>query len=267
MFYSVGIAGGKMSTRFDEIHWSRLEQPNDPLGVSCDEHGPSIGPIRLLKQTSHGFEPRWIPELEFVLSTAFGRPMQLAGKMRGLRAVADALEKGDLARAMLVTQFMWLPSLPDERAFHRAITADTLAKAGFNPDQPRDEQGRWAGDGANGIYPSGFVPVQGIFAPETIIPFLEGVRPVEPLPSTPPFPGEIVPPIVGTPDIALPRTLENPYPNKRGCRQEWEEAKRYCRELADRGLLGAGDYKEHGKYYEQCVRGQVSERCGGNPIA
>jgi hypothetical protein len=37
--------------------------------------------------------------------------------------------------------------------------------------------------------------------------------------------------------------------------------------LDDRGLLGKGDYWEHGKVFLQCVLGQVSERCGGSPHA
>jgi hypothetical protein len=178
--------------------------------------------------------------------------------MSALRAVSNALDKGDLARAMLITQFMWLPFLPDDEAVQRAVKADSLVKAGFNSDQPRDEDGRWSNGGAaNGQQLTGIVLVQDVIFPDAIIPWLEQARPADPLP----FPGEIVPPA-----IAVPRTLDNPFPKDRGCRQEWEDAKSYCKDLADRGKLGRGDYKEHGKYYEQCVRGQVSERCGGNPV-
>ena len=134
----------------EKIIWSRLAPETDEFGLSCDEEGPRIGPVRLLKRTDRGFEPRWVGELDFVLSAAMQRPVQFADKMRGLRAVANALENGDLARAMLVTQFMWLPSLPDEEAFQRAVEADSLAKAGFNPDQARDSRGQWSDSGASG---------------------------------------------------------------------------------------------------------------------
>lgn len=158
----------------EEIVWSRLASATDEFGVSCDENGPRIGPIRLLKRTEQGFEPRWVGELDFVLSAALNCPVQFANKIGGLTAVAHALEKGDMARAMLITQFMWLPSLPNEEALQRAVKADSLAKAGFNPDQPRDEDGRW-GDGgtANRQELSGVVPVQDIIFPDTLIPWLD----------------------------------------------------------------------------------------------
>jgi hypothetical protein len=160
----------------------------DKFGVSCGENGPRIGPIHLLKRTERGFEPRWVGELDFVLSAAMNRPVHFTSKMGGLKAAADALEKGDLARAMLVTQFMWLPSLPDEDALRRAVDADSLAKSGFNPDQPRDEDGRWSSGGTSDRQElSGIVPVQDIIFPDTLVPWLDQVRPADPLAPTPPF--------------------------------------------------------------------------------
>jgi hypothetical protein len=135
--------------RNEEIIWSRLAAATDEFAVGCDENGPRIGPIRLLKRTEQGFEPRWVGELDFVLSAAMNRPVQFAQKMGSLKAVANALEEGDLARAMLITQFMWLPSLPDEEAVRRAVEADSPAKGGFNADQARDSRGRWSDSGAS----------------------------------------------------------------------------------------------------------------------
>jgi len=254
-----------------EIQWSRLGQADDFLEVSCDEDGPAIGPVRLLKRTSLGLEPRPTAELECILGAALEHPIEFAAKVQGLQAAANALETGDLARAMLITQFLWLPSLPDENAFHRAVKADSLAKAGFNPGQPRDDHGRWADEEASegsstAAANSNIVPVQDLVLPNSLIPWLEGIRPLRPLAPTPPYPGEILPPAVGTPGIAVPRTLDNPYPEDRGCAEEWENAKKYCRELDDQGKLGVGDYRNHGKIFGQCVRGQVSARCGGSPV-
>jgi hypothetical protein len=56
-----------------EIIWSRLSSPTDEFGVGCDENGPRIGPICLLKRTEQGFEPRWVGELDFILSAAMNR--------------------------------------------------------------------------------------------------------------------------------------------------------------------------------------------------
>jgi hypothetical protein len=161
----------------------------------------------------------------------------------------------------------------DRQGLERAIRAETLAKSGFNPDQPRDEDGRWTAEGASdeqgvqtGRPSSGLTPAQDIIFPDTVVPWMDQILPAKPLPETPPFPGEILPPAVGTPDIAVPRTLENPYPEDAGCAQEWQSAKDYCRDFDEQGKLGQGDYEEHGRTYAQCVRGQVSERCGGNPV-
>lgn len=75
-----------------------------------------------------------------------------------------------------------------------------------------------------------------------------------------PIPSEIVPPPIIGP---IPR---NPYPDRPRCVKEWEEADKYCHELERRGVLGKPPYKGQGNSYEQCLRGQVSEDGGGNPV-
>ena len=47
------------------------------------------------------------------------------------------------------------------------------------------------------------------------------------------------------------------------CEDEWTHARKYCEDLfwlldRPRGITG--------KTMDQCMRGQVSERCGGNPV-
>lgn len=259
----------------DDVKWSRLDAPGDWDGISCDAHGPSIGPVRLLKWTGHEYKPRPVEELDFVLSSAFGFQIDSKPFRKGLHAIASALAKQDLARAGLITQFMWLPRLSDNQALDRALSAEALIKAGFDPAQARDELGRWTAEEFAAEYSepnslrSNFLPAQALVNPP--IPWLEEIIPPAPLPQIPPFPGEILPPpIFGNPDQAipqsLPRTLDNPFPSDPDCENEWWKAKRYCKRLSDDGLLGTGDYREHGRRFEQCVRGQVSERCGGNPI-
>jgi hypothetical protein len=72
-----------------------------------------------------------------------------------------------------------------------------------------------------------------------------------------------VPPLA-TP--VLPRSLpQNPYPSRPECVKEWEDAREFCEDLKDRGLLGKGDYRWMGKTVPQCMMGQVSAGCGGNP--
>ncbi len=48
---------------FPGICFHRLAAPGDASGVSCDENGPAIGPIRLLTKTASGFRPRSVDEL------------------------------------------------------------------------------------------------------------------------------------------------------------------------------------------------------------
>lgn len=87
-----------------------------------------------------------------------------------------------------------------------------------------------------------------------------------PIPGAVPMPSEIVPPPIVVPDV-LPRDVpKNPYPDRAECAEEWESAERYYYNLQRRRLLGKGDYRGMGKTFEQCVRGQVSEGCGGNSL-
>ena len=114
----------------------RLEPPGHPQGASCDAEGPALGPIRLLAKTAAGFAPRPVTELNEALGNAFGRPVDAAGLLSGLGAVARALNEGDLARAMIATTQMRLPYLDAEQA-RRAARAEVLRKAAADdPDHP-----------------------------------------------------------------------------------------------------------------------------------
>jgi hypothetical protein len=89
------------------------------------------------------------------------------------------------------------------------------------------------------------------------IPF-EGVAPRGAIP----WSSEIVPPLGINPRIRL----ENPYPDREGCDEEWAEAIERCRGYRKRRVLGKDGYRGMGDF-RQCVLGQISERCGGNPTA
>jgi hypothetical protein len=114
----------------------RLDPPGHQFGVSCDQDGPSVGPVRLLQKTQFGtFEPRPAAELNFVLGKGANYPIDFAEKMGGLKAVANALNEADLARAMFATQFMQLPVLTSEAASRKAAQADTLFKASADDEE------------------------------------------------------------------------------------------------------------------------------------
>ncbi len=83
-----------------------------------------------------------------------------------------------------------------------------------------------------------------------------------------------VPPSDGNPGpLALPRAVpregipQNPFPRRREYVEEWKAAEKYCMGLWMKGQLGEGDHREAGRTIAQCIMGQVSEKCGGNPKA
>jgi len=121
---------------FQAIREYRLEAPGHARGPSCDRDGPALGPVRLLRKSDMGFEPRPAEELSRLFTTIFARPTDCAGLTPGLQAVANAINRGDLALAMIATTQMRLPTLSEEEA-RRAATAVRLAEASEDdPDHP-----------------------------------------------------------------------------------------------------------------------------------
>jgi hypothetical protein len=77
------------------------------------------------------------------------------------------------------------------------------------------------------------------------------------------LPSEIAPALPAISPRAVPK---NPYPDRPECAAEWAAAERYCTDLIKKKLLGGDGYRGMGKFFYQCVMGQVSERCGGNAL-
>ncbi|MEJ0064609.1 MAG: hypothetical protein WDM85_03610 [Caulobacteraceae bacterium] len=241
-------------------------------GVRCDARGLFVGDIPLLERVGGtSWRPRRVDDLDRELSASYGLPIALEAKSRGLAATALALGNGELAKAQITALFLRLPDPPPltksvATASEIADLAHRLAHSGllkreWNPDQ----HPRWPAGSAGGIggefAPAGagngaatnphLTSDQGVSVPMDI-PWDE--------PLLRPFPTEIVPPPVTGP---IPR---NPYPTRPECVKEWNDAEEYCARLAKQGLLGKDPYRGHGNSFEQCVRGQVSEKCGGNPV-
>ena len=82
-----------------------------------------------------------------LIEAAYGEVLDAVAIGNGLGAVARAIEAGDLARASIAAVHLRLPSLADEAAMERLARADRLLKAGFDPDEPRNERGRWTAEG------------------------------------------------------------------------------------------------------------------------
>jgi hypothetical protein len=267
-------------------------------GVFCDVDGLSVGEVALLERApdSRGAQP-WRPrpaaELNRDLSRCYGLPIEIEPKAGGLKSVADALDRGDLAHAQMVALHLRLPDPPDMaksagdvQAFinlARRLDASGLLKrewdANLHPRwpagsedstggqfAPRDSQGNGgaASESRNAGAQSGShltqaqitMPAPGAFpAPFDI-----------PMPAFPNLPSEIVPPPIIGPGIAPRNAPQNPYPNRPECVEEWAHAHAYCNDLLRRKVLGKGDYRNMGKFLAQCLMGQVSEECGGNAL-
>ncbi len=277
----------------------RLSPPGGGRSVSCNESGAFVGTVPLLKKSEANGRARWEPRdnnhLSKQLSTASGIPIDMASKSGGLKAICNALNDGDVARAQIATVLLSVPeppplsktrrsrddmikficdlhwsgmikwdhadsnssSQPDLPDTKSRKTEGTIAKAGYNPDEPRDERGRWT-NGRDGD--ARLIPAQVTVAEPFIEPlFGEMIRP---------FPGtiDVVPPAVVPNGQPLPRA-QNPHPDRPECVEEWAHAEKFCDDLKRRGKLGKEGYRGFGKAYQQCLLGQVSEDCGGNLVA
>jgi hypothetical protein len=118
-----------------------LSPPGDPLGTSCDESGPSLGPIRLLEKGAFGFWPRPIEDLTAIPSAAFDEPIGCERLVSGLETVARALQAKDMARAIFATQFLRLPEastdyreFPSYGAFRKMDVKRVYGSAGEGKD-------------------------------------------------------------------------------------------------------------------------------------
>lgn len=147
----------------------RLSPPGSRHGISCDESGAFVGAIPFLERSFVCGKDRWRPrdcdELSKQLRSHFALPIDISSKAGKLKAIANALNEGDLARAQIATVLLGIPDPPpltkdahyrrEMLEFIRALHRSGLIKADWNPD----EHPRW---------PAGVPDSQGgRFAPKT----------------------------------------------------------------------------------------------------
>lgn len=82
------------------------------LGVRCDADGAFVGDVALLERIDNEWAPRRSEELSAALSKAYGLPVDMSAKRRGLTAIARALNECDIARAQIATLFTHFPDPP-----------------------------------------------------------------------------------------------------------------------------------------------------------
>ncbi|HLZ65909.1 MAG TPA: hypothetical protein VKQ29_06735 [Aliidongia sp.] len=124
------------------------------LGLELTSNGLTLAGVPLLRRAAHGFVARDELEIVWLLDRAYGAAIDSNRTVKGLQTVARALTEDQPIRAMIRALLLHLPELDWAGAARLAQADDMLAK--FDPDQPRDEKGRWA---ANGNEP---VPAPGI---------------------------------------------------------------------------------------------------------
>jgi hypothetical protein len=126
----------------------RLTNEPGGLGLSCAPSGVSLAGVSLLRKTRTGFVPRPEAEIGALLKAAYGEDP--TGLQPRLGTIAQALNSGDFAKAIIVAVHTRTPELSSEAALRLAKADRELAKYNFNPDEPRDWHGRWTRDGSTG---------------------------------------------------------------------------------------------------------------------
>ena len=91
-------------------------------------------------------------EIDVLTKAGYGAAFDTDKLIRGLSVASQALNDGDLGRAMIATLHLRLPELDAAGAARLAAVDAVLAK--YSPDQPRDWHGRWTSDGEGSGAPS-----------------------------------------------------------------------------------------------------------------
>jgi hypothetical protein len=131
------------------IRMFRLTSGPGEFGLSCDPRGLFLARVPLLRKTHAGFVPRPGPEIASLIKAAYGAHGDQTRLQSRLGAIAQALNDGDFATAMIAAVHTRTPELSPEAALRLAKADGELTKYNFNPDEPRDRHGRWTRDGSS----------------------------------------------------------------------------------------------------------------------
>jgi hypothetical protein len=126
----------------------RLTNERGGLGLSCTPAGVSLAGVPLLRRAHAEFVPRRASEVALLLKTAYGK--DLPGLQSRLGAIAQALNSGDFAPAMIAAVHTRTPELSHEAALRLANADEALTKYNYNSDEPKDWHGRWTREGSAG---------------------------------------------------------------------------------------------------------------------
>ena len=121
------------------------------VGLDCTTNGVTLAGVPLLRPTARGFVPRDELEIRWLLERAYGAAIDADRVVKGLDAVAEALNGDEPGRAMIRALLLDLPELDETGAARLVRAEDQLAK--YDPDEPRDQRGRWVAN-SNDVAPT-----------------------------------------------------------------------------------------------------------------
>jgi len=127
---------------WDHVTVFKLSQRSGSLGLNCKDDGLTLAGIPLLIQHNMVFAPRDEHEIRYLIEKSYGNAIDSTSITNGLRAVARALNEGEIGRAMIAAVHLRLPDLDIDGAMRIADANETLQK--YDPDEVRDGRGRWA---------------------------------------------------------------------------------------------------------------------------
>lgn len=131
------------------IHEFRLSPPGSGRGLSCDADGAFLSRVPLLRRSADRWKPRDCGDLSRELSKLFGLPIDMSSKMGGLKAISNALNDGEIARAQIAAVLLSIPESPSQMKrphskaemikFIRDLHWCGIIKSDWDPD----EHPRW----------------------------------------------------------------------------------------------------------------------------
>jgi hypothetical protein len=143
--------------------WSLSKGEKDSLGLSCTEEGLFLGGTPLVERRDARFFVRPQPDLERLLSRAYGAEIGLDRVMPGLAVVSSALGRSDLCLARIAAVQLRLPDVTDAAKRHGMVLEDALIKRERGEDRLLRGDGDWDPD----QHPrTGTSPNPGWFAPK-----------------------------------------------------------------------------------------------------
>lgn len=124
--------------------------------LTDDREGVVLGSrVVLVRRTSAGYRCVSADDVTRLTRIVFGAQQRWRRFPFVIAAIAEALDSGDIVKAQLLGLTLPLESLGESQLRRLEIAADLL-KANYDPDQPRDERGRWTTNGSG----SGAGPAQ-----------------------------------------------------------------------------------------------------------